>query len=613
MPSDWESKKVRLNDAIGTIPSGSHVYISNGATTPYILVEEMVELRYELVDMEIIQFINIGSAPYLDDTHSRFRTRTFFVDEKVYPSLKEGQSDYTPIAVSAIPQLVANRQIRIDVALIKVTPPNDQGMCNLGVGVDLTKEMIEHASLVIAEVSPEMPWTHGNSQIESEMIHYWIESEEPLISPDIEISSDEILNQIGQHLAAEIPDGATLRIGLGEISNAVLPFLKEKQHLGLHTEILTDGLMELIQEGVIDNTKKAFHEGKSIVTHGIGSPALYQFVDQNPTIEFHPLSYTNQWEIIGANHQLISIAAAYEIDLTGQVCAESRGHEFLGGFGGTLDFIRGAQRSPGGKSFMALRSTSLDEKSSNIVFALKPGAGVVVTRAEIDYVATEYGIAHLHGKNIRERCLALIEIAHPHFRDSLLNAAKHSHYISEKQPGYSFQHRYPSEWESSFDTKQGHPVLARPVKAIDEDKVRDFFHSLSDQSIYLRYFRPLRSLPHQILQGFVDIDYSKNMALIILNLESKQEEIVAMGQWIMDADGIPELAFQVSDDWQGQGLGTYLMHRLIHIAQTYHIPTLKADILVKNKSMLHVFESLDFPTKKTMEFGVKTFYLDLRL
>ena len=445
MTGSWISKQCGSEEAIAKIPRGSHIYVSNSSAVPQKLIEAMVHPFSGLVDTQIIQFLTLGPVPYLELGNKRFRTNTFFVDETLYQFVKEGASDYTPISVSQIPRLVEEEQIRVDVALIKTTPPNEEGLCSLGIGVDMTKVMIEHAKLVIAEVTSHMPWTSGDSLVPSEAIHSWVKNDVPLSNPTVSSSNDEILIQIGQHVAAQIEDGDTLRIGLGETANAVLSHLSQKNHLGLHTEILTDGLMQLIQAGVIDNSQKGFNPGKSIVSHCLGSPQLYAFVHHNSEIEFHPLSYTNRWTNIGCNTKMTAIAEAYEIDLTGQVCAESRGHQFYGGFGGTADFIRGTMLSKGGKSIIVLRSTRDQGRASSIASSLEPGSGVVVTRADVRYIATEYGVVNLYGKTVRERCLAMIEIAHPRFRDQLLSDAKHYHYVSAKQPGHSFKTRYPAE------------------------------------------------------------------------------------------------------------------------------------------------------------------------
>ncbi len=609
---NWNSKKQSLSRVIEKIPPGSHLFISNGSTSPYTLIETMVQPEFALVDMEIVQFLNIGPMPYLEAGTKRFRTKTFFVDDTLYQYVKEGGGDYAPLAVSAIPRLVHEELLRIDVALIKVSPPNSDGMCSLGTGVDMMKEMVHHAKLVIAEVTSHMPFTHGESLISCDDIDYWVENNRPLLNYNSPAGKDSVLQKIGSELAEYIPNGATLRIGLGEVANAVVPFLKGKKHLGLHTEVLTDGLRHLIQNGVIDNSQKNFHPGKSIVSHCLGSSDLYKFVDQNPQIEFYPLAYTNAWHNIARNYKMTTVIEAKEIDLTGQVCTESKGPSFHGGFGGTTDFIRGTMLAEEGQSFVVLRSTKNKGLSSSIVSFFEPGTGVAVTRADVHHVATEYGVARLYGKTIRERCLALIEIAHPNFRDQLLKAAKQCNYISKQQPGYSFKSRYPSEWEYEFISKKSQKLLIRPVKATDEDKVRDFFHSLSDRNIYLRYFRQLRSLPHQVLQGFVDIDYSRNMSLVVINSASKAQEIVGIGQWVMDEnDNIPDLAFQIQDDWQGHGLGSYLMKRLIEIAQSYQITHLKADVLAENTPMLRVFEHIDYPITKKAEFGVITLVIEI--
>ncbi|MGK0289898.1 MAG: acyl-CoA hydrolase/GNAT superfamily N-acetyltransferase [bacterium] len=617
---EWTSKKVSIETAISKIQHGSHIYISNGAATPNLMLTNMVRPEFALVDNEIIQFLPIGPTPHLEDGVRSFRTNSFFIDGKLYQASKRGYCDYTPVDISAISKLIEDEQIRIDIAIIKITPPNEEGFCSLGIAVDCVREMIEKAKIVIAEVNPQMPWTYGNSLVSNDQIDYWIDNDEELATfseeqqsflPTI-LDKDVVLSKIGNYIANEIPDNATIQIGLGEAPNSVIPFLDKHQNLGLHTELLTDGLMHLIKSGVINNSQKTFLNGRSIVSHAFGSKDLYKFVDSNPEIEFHPFSFLSNWNNIGKNDNMIAIAEGYEVDLTGQICAESKGYDFYGGFGGKSDFCRGSLLSKGGKSIIAMPSTSNNGRESNIVLSLSVGSGVVITRAEVHYVVTEYGVAYLFGKTIRERALALIEIAHPKFRERLFRMAKQHNYVNPKQPGAALRNRYPKEAESIFSSKNHGDVIVRPVRPIDESKVRDFFHSLSDRSVYLRYFQQIRSLPHQVLQKTVDIDYSYNFALIVLDSNKESQKIIGMGQWVVDEHvGIPDLAFQVRDDWQGEGVGWCLFNRLVEVAQSRKITTLKADVLAENKPMLALFERCGYPIQKKHEFGVVNITFDI--
>jgi GNAT superfamily N-acetyltransferase len=302
-----------------------------------------------------------------------------------------------------------------------------------------------------------------------------------------------------------------------------------------------------------------------------------------------------------------------KVDLTGQVATDSIAHKFYGGIWSDDDSIRGARFSKGGKPIVVLASKSLQGRS-NIVFELPPGTGVSITRSDVEYVVTEYGTAYLYGKSIRERCLTLIEIAHPDFRQNLLAQAKAKRYISQSQPGRSFGSIYPAELECLHATKQNKSVFVRPIKVADEDHLRDFFYKLSDHSVYLRYFRKLKSMPQRILQKTADVDYSTEMALVVLSPpDTSQNELVAIGHWVSDPrGGLPEIAFQVRDDWQGEGLGTYLFQRLVEIAKTMGLPKLKADVLADNKGMNVIFEHSGVPSTRTSDFGVITYTFDLQ-
>jgi GNAT superfamily N-acetyltransferase len=510
----------------------------------------------------------------------------------------------------------------VDVAIIKVTPPH-KGFCSLGLGVESTKAFIRHAGIVIAEVNEQMPWTEGPSKIPVSDIDWWIAQDEPLLTIDKlwpefyegpQYPAD-VMDKIGQNVLKEIPDGATLRFGVTPLARCVVPFLNQRKDLGLHTDLFIDGLMRLHDEGVITNVHKTIDTGRSVVSQAAGSQELYEFLDRNPVIEFHPLSYVCDPQVLGKIDNLISIVGALKIDLTGQVAIASIAHKFYGGVWSDDDSIRGARFSKGGKPIVVIPSKSLAGRS-NILFSLPRGTGVSITRADVEYVVTEYGTAYLYGKSIRERCLALIEIAHPDFRQELLTSAKQYHYLSQSQPGKSVQSVYPSQFECIHTTKSGRQVFVRPIKAADIDKLRSFFHKLSDHSVYLRYFRIMKSMPQCILQQTTDVDYSTDMAIVALSPPTGvgvPQELVGIAQWISDIHnhGVPEIAFQVRDDWQGEGLGTYLFSRLVEIARNLGERELKADVLADNRGMNGIFKRSGVPHVRRTDFGVVTYAFDL--
>jgi GNAT superfamily N-acetyltransferase len=390
--------------------------------------------------------------------------------------------------------------------------------------------------------------------------------------------------------------------------------LEQLHDLGLHTDVLTETLFRLHQlDGVITNIHKTIDTGRSVVSQAHGSQDLYEFIDRNPVIEFQPSSYVCDTQVLAKIDHLVAIVGALKVDLTGQVATDSIAHNFYGGVWSDDESIRGARFSKGGKPIVVLPSKSLHGRS-NILSALPPGTGVSITRSDVEYVITEYGTASLYGKSIRERCLALIDIAHPDFRSELLGQAKASHYISSSQPGKSFGSVYPAELEEEWKTKTGKQVIVRPIKAVDEDNLRNFFHQLSDHSVYLRYFRKMKSMPQKILQKTADVDYSKDMALVVLSPPDPfQHEIVGIAQWCSDPrgiDSVPDIAFQVRDDWQGEGLGTYLFQRLVQIAKVVGLSKFKADVLSQNKEMNAIFQNSGVPFVRRTDFGVITYLFD---
>ncbi len=426
----YERKFVSAAEAASVIQSGDVVYIHPGCAVPEVLVDAMVARAEELQNVEVCHLLGVGEAAYVrPEMKGHFRHNAFFIGNNVRRAVCEGRADFTPIFLHEVTALLYSHEYRVDVALIHVSPPDEHGYCSLGVSVECTKAATEVAKIVIAQINPNMPRTLGDSFIHINKIDYCVEADVPIKGlPQQEgnetAEETAIYRKIGANVASLIEDGATLQLGIGRIPDAVVQYLGDRKHLGIHSEMVSDGVLPLIESGVISNQKKTLLPGKIVVAFVLGSQKLFDFVDNNPAFEFRPTHFTNDPFTIARNKKMVAINSALEVDLTGQVCADSIGYKFYSGFGGQLDFIRGAAKSEGGKPIIALPSTAKNGTVSRIAPCLKEGAGVTTSRGDVHYVATEYGIVNLHGKTIRERIEMLIGIAHPNFRAELERNAR---------------------------------------------------------------------------------------------------------------------------------------------------------------------------------------------
>jgi 4-hydroxybutyrate CoA-transferase len=433
----WEidyKKKLRTPDeALRCVQSGMRVYIQPGCAEPETLVDALIQRAPHVQDVEIVHMMTMGRAPYVaPEMAGHFRHNAVFIGGNVREAVNEGRADYTPVYLSEIEELFESGAMPIDVALIEVSPPDSHGFCSFGVGVDTTLTAARLARYVVAQVNDQMPRTYGDSFIHVSKIDAIVESSRPLCA----MKKTEITDMqaaIARNVAGLIEDGAVLQTGIGGIPDAVLPLLMDRKDLGVHSELVSDGVIPLIDAGVITGARKNFKPRKIILGFALGTKNLFDYVDNNPIFEFHPTAYTNDPALIARNDHMVAINSALQVDITGQVCSDSIGTYFYSGIGGQVDFLRGASRSKGGKAIIALSSTAKNGTISRITPMLAPGAGVVTSRGLIRYVVTEYGVAYLHGKSIRERAQALIEIAHPKFRDELYEYCERTKWLQRPQ------------------------------------------------------------------------------------------------------------------------------------------------------------------------------------
>jgi acyl-CoA hydrolase/GNAT superfamily N-acetyltransferase len=591
------------------IHRGDHIFIATGCAEPQHLVRALVQYVESnpkaIFDAEVFHVWTLGVAPYADAKfRSNFRHNSFFVGTHTRAAVNEGLADYTPVFLSQVPGLMTRRLVPVDVALVQTSEPDESGFMSLGVSVDITRAAAEQARLVIAQVNPRMPRVHGDAFLHVKDVHFLVPFEEPLLEYETEVSG-EIAGRIGNYVARIVEDGDTIQVGYGSVPNAIVANLGGKRHLGIHTELLSDGLIDLMRSGVADNSRKTLNRGKAVATFCMGHRASYEFLDDNPAVEFKAVDYTNSPLVIARHDRMTAINSALEIDLTGQASAESLGGLFYSGIGGHADFMRGAVLARGGKTILTLPSTAENESVSRIAPVLKPGAGVTLNRGDVHYVVTEYGIAYLHGKNIRERAMELIAVAHPKFRPWLVEEAKARRLVFGDQAFLAGKSgEYPEEMEAWRTARGGVEVLLRPVKIHDEPLLKDFFYSLSDQSLYRRFMSVRKDMPHERLQDFVVIDYTREMVILAVIPRGATEELVGLGQFsIHEQSHTAEVAFVVRDAWQGKGIGRALLDHLTLLAKKKGLYGFTAEVLIENRPMLSLFEKMGFDIRKSVEEG----------
>ncbi len=591
--SDWDK----------FIRPGSRVFIGSNAACPNALIKHFLKHATEIIDIEMVHILTMGEGQWtLPEYKDRIRVNALFLDPNSRVAVNNGLADYTPCFLSEIPGLFLEGILPLDVALIQVTPPDDNGYCSFGVSVDVVSAACRSAHTVIAQVNPKMPRTLGQSFIHVSAIDAYLEIDEaiPVINNG---AMDEVTLKIGQYVASLIEDGATLQMGIGKIPDAVLANLTNHRDLGVHTEMFSDGILPLLKSGVINNSKKIIHPGKTVTSFCMGSRKLYDFVHNNPHVEFQPSEYVNKPFVIAKNKKVVAINSAIEVDLTGQVVSDSVGHRFYSGIGGQVDFIRGAAMSEGGRPIIALPSTTKGGQVSKIVPFLAEGAGVVTSRGDVHYVVTEYGVATLRGRSIRERALELIQIAHPKFRDSLLEQVR-------QYTGLPAYHKSASVILKEFGPveikmiklKDGKEYVLRPLKSSDDRRLQDFFYSHTKETLWQRYRNIPKLMTRENAHNLVNIDQSKDLALCIVQRQGPREVIYAVGRYYLDLkSNSVQVGFVVNEEKRGLGMASIMMTTMIDIAKKRGVKEMIGMVLANNLVMIRVFEKYGFTQHTTLD------------
>ncbi len=619
---DWRTRyQARLRsarEAVREIRSGQRVFIGTGCAEPQPLVQALMERAHELQDLEILHLLTKGDAPYAAPEHAdRFRVNSFFIGQNVRDQIQAGLGDYTPVLLSDIPRLFDSGQIPIDVALIQVSPPDHRGRVSLGISVDIVKSAAENASRVIALINAQMPYTLGDSLLDIDDLDTLVAADLPILERPTK-PAHPATDRIARHIAALIQDGDTLQFGLGRIPGigrippAVMSHLLDKKDLGVHTEMITDSIIRLVEAGVVTGRKKTLDRGRIVASFCMGTRRLYELVDRNPLFAFKPSEYVNDPLIISRQERMVAINMAMQIDLTGQVCSDSAGDKFYSGIGGQIDFHWGAARSPGGKAIIVLSALDEHSRDSRIVARLSPGSGVSITRGEVRYVVSEYGVAYLHGKSVQERALALISIAHPDFRERLFKEAIEQKLIraehAQMQAGFVVN---TGDRRRVVVLADGTEAGLRPILPTDEQGIKELMYSLSQDTLYQRFMNRYQQFGAKQLLDFIYVDHRQNVALVLTIPEARGEEIIAVARYFLDeASNRAEVAFLVRDDWQGRGIGKLLLEALVVIAKRSGLRGFTALVLRDNRKMQAVFNHSGLTVKSFLEDDVYRFEMD---
>ncbi len=599
----YASKIVSPESVVKHIKNGDRVYLGSLCAEPRVIIDAMLDSGLE--DVELVQLKGGTHAARLTARgRSRFRLKSFYGEGRQGDYCDLSAANYVPLFHSEIPRFFRSRRIPIDVAVVQVSEPDRFGQVSLGISVDITRSAVECARSVIAQVNPRMPRTLGNTFIPVDRISFLVDGEQDLDEVEaIELNEED--RAISRYCSELIEDGSVVHTGFAAISQGLTEHLKNHRDLGVHSEMFTDSLIDLVEAGVVNNSTKRVYRGKSIATFCLGTKRLYDYVDYNPLFEFHPADMVLDPSFIAGHEKMVTVNVALQVDLRGQIRQGSIGWTAFEGSGGEQDFMRAATLAKHGRSIVCIRSVDASGQS-NIVPGFGPRAAVIMNRGDVNFVVTEYGAAHLGGKSLRERTLALIDVSHPDHREFLLKSAREMGYV---YPDQAYFRTASPELRERIRTdrmfKGGLKAHVRAIKPSDEAMLRDLFYHLSESSVYFRYFSPRRSMPHANLQQYVNIDEEQGISVVVTTGPRETRRMIAEGRFILgDDDPFPDTAFMVDENYQKRGIGTFLMYYLIELAKERGIQGFKADVLSSNDPMSKIFNSLPYKLQRRYEDGV---------
>jgi acyl-CoA hydrolase/GNAT superfamily N-acetyltransferase len=593
-------------EALEGVRSGDHVFIGTASATPRTLVAALERLSPWRNDLELLHFLSDGAVE--SDAQglprSRARHRCFFVGQELRAAVRACAADYVPVSAARLPALIASGRVPVDVALVQVSLPDADGHVSLGVSVDVIPAALARARLVIAELNPAMPYTRGDARVPLSRFHRLVPVDGPVTEYRHPATDDAAMQRIARYIAGVIEDGSTLQIGPGRYPQAALAHLDDRRDLGLHTDVLTDAVLSLVERGVLTGARKTRDPGRIVCSLAMGSRRLYDWIDGNPQVEFRTLDRVADPVEVAAQHRMVSVTQAFAIDLTGQVCADHEEGGFYGGLGAQAEFHAGAARAEGGKAIVCLSALTADGRGSRIRATLAPGQGASIACSDVHYVITEFGIAYLFGRSIRERALALIQLAHPDHRAALAEQARALGYIPAGQKLRNLR-AYDIAREQRTGLADGRELLLRPALVTDADLVRDLFHRLPERDVFTRFFRKVKTLSLTDAQRLCNLDDGNEVSLVAVTGPREQPVLVAHAMYVLDpGTGLAETAFMVHPDWQGSGLGGRLQAALADVARTRGVAGFVAEVLAGNERMLKLARAAGGQVRVLEEAGV---------
>ena len=601
--TDYSSKVISTDQVLEKLKPGQKIFATSGVAAPGKVLSAIAQSDASNIrDLEIIQLITLGKYLTSPNESRQYRLKTFNIGESISKDIADGKVDFIPANLMELPYIFLSGAVAVDVAIILTSPPDDKGFVSLGVAVDVANIVIKQASLVIAEINPNMPVTHGETVIHLSSVDFIVKSDLPLIERENK-PYDEIMDRIGWNISNLIEDGATVALHVGRIFNAVADHLKQKKNLGILTHVVSDWAIDLIESGAISLDRSRYTGGLITSCYCYGSRALYDYVNRNPIFEFYPIARLSNPFVVRRIKSLIGIMNVKKIDISGELVIFHSGDNLLTGYESKLGFAMAATISKNGKAIVALNSVDKEGRSNIVIRHALETDNTHSTLGVVKYIVTEYGVANLFGKSIRERVLAMIDIAHPDHRESLLEQAKAMNYVYADQI-YVARHaaQYPAMLETRKSLKDRLEVKIRPIKPSDEDMMRQLFYNFSDESKYFRYFANKPVMPHKEMQKYVNIDYQDTLSIVAIVEKGRNERIIAEARYAYGKrEGAHEVAFIVDEEFQGKGVATFMLNYLIKIARNRAIGEFIAYVLPRNEAMLKVFEKAKVPITRSFD------------